>query len=107
MARAVRENGSLHFVSILKGVVTDDGDGSYDDTYFRPSEHHLVASYCQRNQCLPTLLASAGNVLLPTLLGAAAQAARLAPNNIMIGLLSSSETVGPVNHRSKRLGRSD
>jgi hypothetical protein len=107
MARAVRENGSLHFVSILKGVVTDDGDGSYGDTYFRPTEHHLVASYCQRNQCLPALLASTGlrNVRLPTLLGVAAQAARLAPNNILIGLLSSSENVGPGNHRSKRLGR--
>jgi hypothetical protein len=107
MARAVRENGSLHFVSILKGVVTDDGDGSYGDTYFRPTEHHLVASYCQRNECLPTLLASTGlrNVWLPTLLGVAAQAARLAPNNILIGLLSSSENVGPGNHRSKRLGR--
>jgi hypothetical protein len=109
MARAVRENGSLHFVSILKGLVTDDGDCSYDDTYFRPTEHHLVASYCQRNECLPTLLASTGsrNVRLPTLLGAAAQSARFAPNNILIGLLSSSENVGPGNHRSKRLGRTD
>jgi hypothetical protein len=108
MARALRQNGSLHFVSILNNDVSDD-NGS-DDTYFSPKEYRLVGSYCQRNELLPSLLASddntgTRNVGLPTFFAAAQQAARVAPNNILVGLLSSSENVGPGNHGSKRLGR--
>jgi hypothetical protein len=107
MARALRQNGSLHFVSILDDVIFENGKGS-DDTYFRPREYRLVGAYCHRNKHLPSLLAkvdkkSTKNVRLPSLLGVAVQATRLAPTNLLLGLLSSMENIGPGCLASKRL----
>jgi hypothetical protein len=63
MAHALSQNGSLHFLSMSSCVDPENVRGS-DATYFTPREHStlrasfLVGSYCQRNKCLPTLLAS-------------------------------------------------
>jgi hypothetical protein len=93
--KLVRENGGIHAVS--------------DDGMLSELNHPKVLAYCQRNVQLPVLLAEAfvhgrtGSVdgagsslsLLPTLLAAAQQAPRPAPNLILLALLAiPSDDIG-------------
>jgi hypothetical protein len=90
---AIQQNGSLHRVE-------EDFMPVVDPVWLR-----LVTAYCQRNQLVPELLAQSQSVaegtddsesrtldridlcLVPTILLATRQAPRMAPKNILIGLL--------------------
>jgi hypothetical protein len=98
---AIGRNGSLHEISAV-----DKEKGDFWDAF----EKKHVDAFCARNRFLPDLLANArsslqeclrvgkdatrersGLALLPWLLKVSRQARRMAPNNILIGLLCSMD----------------
>lgn len=114
LLRAMRRNGSLHTVVLL---------GEPPNVVDEPT-WKLVQCYCERNQCIPIVVANPRfqddqndveavvgidvrlpnhenhrdrtyQYLFPTLFAAAMQAPRIAPNTLLVGLCALGDLVGP------------
>lgn len=88
---ALRTNGSLQRVTW--------GD---DEDVFDEAELRLIRTTCERNEAIPTLVATTSIGLLPKLLGAAKEAPKTAPTAILIALLAAGDSIGPRRQYGKR-----
>jgi hypothetical protein len=100
LLRALKQNGSLHFLQFAP---------SWSDFLTDRDSRQLQLSM-ERNQLIPALVANprlgdddddskTERCLVPKLFAAAMLAPRTAPNSMLIGLLALGDTVGPGNGR--------
>jgi hypothetical protein len=95
ITHAFQRNGSLYKVKIHRGL------------WKHSAQKRLLAAFGRRNRRIPRLLTNVNGetspVLIPSLFFAAQQAARVAPNTLLLGLLANRmTTAGPKISGDKR-----